>query len=116
MWTSSRLLAAHELERCLLYQPTIKCDNSEFWSVWGVNGRCLEGATRQLVYRLTNQFILPVVILTDCDPYGFEIALTYKFGSLAMAWAPERLAVPSAIWLGQFSPQTSMSSALRRRV
>ena len=81
-----------------------------------MNGRCLEGATRQLVYRLTIQFILPVVILTDCDPYGFEIALTYKFGSLAMAWAPERLAVPSAIWLGQFSPQTSMSSALRRRV
>ena len=57
-------------------------------------------ATRQLVYRLTTQFILPVVILTDCDPYGFEIALTYKFGSLAMALAPERLAVPSAIWLG----------------
>ena len=57
-------------------------------------------ATRQLVYRLTTQFILPVVILTDCDPYGFEIALTYKFGSLAMAWVPERLAVPSAIWLG----------------
>ena len=57
-------------------------------------------ATRQLVYRLTTQFLLPVVILTDCDPYGFEIALTYKFGSLAMAWAPERLAVPSAIWLG----------------
>ena len=57
-------------------------------------------ATRQLVYRLCTQFILPVVILTDCDPYGIEIALTYKFGSLAMAWAPERLAVPSAIWLG----------------
>ena len=57
-------------------------------------------ATRQLVYRLSTQFVLPVVILTDCDPYGFEIALTYKFGSLAMAWAPERLAVPSAIWLG----------------
>ena len=57
-------------------------------------------ATRQLVYRLSTQFILPVVILTDCDPYGFVIALTYMFGSLAMAWAPERLVVPSAIWLG----------------
>jgi DNA topoisomerase VI subunit A len=33
-----------------------------------------------------------VLLLTDCDPYGLEIALTYKFGSLAMAWAPERLA------------------------
>ena len=57
-------------------------------------------ATRQLVYRLTTEFSLPTFILTDCDPYGIEIALTYKFGSLAMAWTPERLAVPSAIWLG----------------
>jgi meiotic recombination protein SPO11 len=38
-----------------------------------------------------------VLLLTDCDPYGLEIALTYKFGSLAMAWAPERLAVPSSL-------------------
>ena len=41
-----------------------------------------------------------MLLLTDCDPYGLEIALTYKFGSLAMAWAPERLAVPSSLWLG----------------
>ena len=34
-------------------------------------------ATRQLVYRLTTEFSLPTFfILTDCDPYGIEIALT----------------------------------------
>ena len=57
-------------------------------------------ASRQLVYRLATEFQLPVLLPPDCDPYGLEIALTYKFGSLAMAWAPERLAVPSSLWLG----------------
>jgi len=57
-------------------------------------------ATRQLVYRLSTELLLPTFLLTDCDPYGLEIGLTYKFGSLAMAWAPERLAVPSATLLG----------------
>ena len=33
-------------------------------------------ATRQLVYRLTTKFSLPTFILTDCNPYGSEIALT----------------------------------------
>ena len=57
-------------------------------------------ATRQLVYKLNTDLQLPVFLLTDCDPYGVEIALVYKFGSLAMTWAPERLAVPSSILLG----------------
>ena len=57
-------------------------------------------ATRQLVHLLATQCGLPVLLLTDCDPYGIEIALCYKFGSLAMAWAPERLAVPSSLWIG----------------
>ena len=35
-------------------------------------------ATRQLVHLLS--VTLPVLIITDCDPYGLEIFLTYKYG------------------------------------
>jgi len=57
-------------------------------------------SSRQLVYRLSTELQLPVLILTDCDPYGVEIGLIYKYGSLAMTWMPERLAVPCSVWLG----------------
>ena len=55
-------------------------------------------ATRQLVHHLA--VVLPVLILTDCDPYGFEIFLTYKFGSLASSYSQEPLAAPFSWWLG----------------
>ena len=57
-------------------------------------------ATRQLVYMLATQLCLPVLILTDCDPYGLDIFLMYKYSSLAMSWAAEPLAVTSSLWLG----------------
>ena len=57
-------------------------------------------ATRQLVRLLHLRADLPVLLLTDCDPYGLDIMLMYKFGSLAMTWAAEPLAVPSSVWLG----------------
>ena len=57
-------------------------------------------ATRQLVYMLATKLMLPVMIMTDCDPYGVDICMMYKYGSLAMAWAAEPLAVPTAVWLG----------------
>ena len=55
-------------------------------------------ATRQLVSFLSRD--LPVLILTDCDPYGLEIFLTYTFGSLASAYCQEPLAAPLSWWLG----------------
>ena len=76
-------------------------------------------ATRQLVHMLHSHARLPVLILTDCDPYvlsgieifntelkmtnfryGLEICLVYKYGALASAWAAEPLAVASSAWLG----------------
>jgi len=57
-------------------------------------------ATRQLLYHLSSYLRIPVIILTDCDPYGMDIFLMYKYGSLAMTWANEPLAVPSSVWLG----------------
>ena len=57
-------------------------------------------ATRQLVYMLATQMGLPVMIMTDCDPYGVDICMMYKYGSLAMTWVAEPLAVPTSVWLG----------------
>jgi len=57
-------------------------------------------ATRSFLYMLTSKLLLPSVILTDCDPYGIEIMLTYRYGSRAMALCGEALAVPSLLWLG----------------
>ena len=55
-------------------------------------------STRQLVSYLSHE--LPILILTDCDPYGLEIFLTYCFGSLASSYAQEPLAAPLSWWLG----------------
>ena len=55
-------------------------------------------STRQLVSSLSHE--LPILILTDCDPYGLEIFLTYCFGSLASSYAQEPLAAPLSWWLG----------------
>lgn len=57
-------------------------------------------SSRQLTRRLAVLLGIPVLILTDCDPYGLEIFLMYKFGSLSMVWSAEPLAVPSSHWLG----------------
>ena len=64
-------------------------------------------ATRQLVYLLSSKFLLPVLVLTDCDPYGLEIFLMYKYGSLAMSWAAEPLAVSTSVWLGLLPSELS---------
>ncbi|KAK4355175.1 hypothetical protein RND71_024146 [Anisodus tanguticus] len=38
--------------------------------------------TRRFLRLLTDKLHLPVYCLVDCDPYGFDILTTYKFGSL----------------------------------
>ncbi|XP_069972065.1 meiotic recombination protein SPO11 [Penaeus vannamei] len=54
--------------------------------------------TRQLVFRLWSELRVPVLALTDADPYGLHIAAIYKFGSLARE--EPGLAVRSLAWLG----------------
>ncbi|XP_042214184.1 meiotic recombination protein SPO11-like [Homarus americanus] len=39
-------------------------------------------STRQLVHRLWRELKVPVLALTDADPYGLHIAAIYKFGAL----------------------------------
>ena len=56
--------------------------------------------TRQLVRTLNIRFSLPTFVLTDYDPYGMDIFLIYKFGSLAMTWSAEPLSTPTSVWIG----------------
>ena len=57
-------------------------------------------ATRRFVRRLNEELKLPVYILTDSDPYGFYIYSVYKVGSIQLSYESERLATPSAKFLG----------------
>lgn len=45
---------------------------------------------------------LPIYALTDADPHGIEIMLTYRHGSRAMSNMGDALAVPSIRWIGIF--------------
>ena len=79
-------------------------------------------ATRQLVSYLSKG--LPVLIITDCDPYGLEIFLTFTFGSLASCYCQEPLAAPLSWWLGVHPadmqdldfPLQDFSTADRKRI
>ncbi|KAI8427645.1 hypothetical protein MSG28_002119, partial [Choristoneura fumiferana] len=56
--------------------------------------------TRQLLSRLTSELKLPALALVDADPHGFEIFLTYKYGSLAQSHLSSSLACSSLLLLG----------------
>ncbi|KAH7443626.1 hypothetical protein KP509_02G042600 [Ceratopteris richardii] len=57
-------------------------------------------ATRSFLRLLKEKLNLPVFALVDGDPYGLDILLTYKFGSLSMAYDAEVLVTPCIYWLG----------------
>jgi len=57
-------------------------------------------ATRRLVRRLSEEFKLPVYILCDSDPYGFYIYSVFKVGSITLSYESERLATPTAKFIG----------------
>ncbi|XP_059059402.1 meiotic recombination protein SPO11 [Achroia grisella] len=56
--------------------------------------------TRQLLCRLCNELHLKAIALVDADPHGFEIFLTYKYGSLAQSHLSSSLACTSLMLLG----------------
>ncbi|KAE8654185.1 Meiotic recombination protein SPO11-1 [Hibiscus syriacus] len=58
--------------------------------------------TRRFLRLLVHKFCLPVYCLVDCDPYGFDILATYRFGSMHMAYDAKFLRVPQIQWLGVF--------------
>ncbi|CAK1603346.1 unnamed protein product [Parnassius mnemosyne] len=56
--------------------------------------------TRQLLCRLVNELRLRALALVDADPHGYEIFLTYKYGSLAQSHLSQSLACSSLQLLG----------------
>jgi len=57
-------------------------------------------ATRRMVRRLSEDWDLPVYVLTDADPFGWYIYSTYRAGSISLSYESFRLACPSAKFLG----------------
>ena len=55
---------------------------------------------RRLLQRLYEEFKLPIYVLCDFDSYGFYIYSVLKYGSINLAHASERLAIPSVKYLG----------------
>ncbi|KAJ8766542.1 hypothetical protein K2173_023789 [Erythroxylum novogranatense] len=58
--------------------------------------------TRRFLRLLMENLHLPIYGLVDCDPYGFDIMTTYRFGSMKMAYDAKFLRVPEIHWLGVF--------------
>ncbi|KAK4275339.1 hypothetical protein QN277_018439 [Acacia crassicarpa] len=58
--------------------------------------------TRRFLRLLVDQLHIPAFCLVDCDPYGFDILTTYRFGSMQMAYDTKYLRVPELRWLGAF--------------
>uniref|UniRef100_A0A5B7BFX0 Putative meiotic recombination protein SPO11-1 isoform X5 n=1 Tax=Davidia involucrata TaxID=16924 RepID=A0A5B7BFX0_DAVIN len=58
--------------------------------------------TRRFLRLLTKKLRLPAYCLVDCDPYGFDILTTYRFGSMQMAYDAKFLRAPDIHWLGAF--------------
>ncbi|KAJ9541869.1 hypothetical protein OSB04_028375 [Centaurea solstitialis] len=58
--------------------------------------------TRRFLRLLIEQLHLPAYCLVDCDPYGFDILTTYRFGSMQMAYETKTMRVPEIQWLGVF--------------
>ncbi|XP_028768192.1 meiotic recombination protein SPO11-1 [Neltuma alba] len=58
--------------------------------------------TRRFLRLLVEHLHIPAFCLVDCDPYGFDILTTYRFGSMQMAYDTKYLRVPELRWLGAF--------------
>jgi DNA topoisomerase-6 subunit A len=55
---------------------------------------------RRLLQRFSQEAKLDVICLLDCDPWGHYIYSVIKQGSISLAFESERLAIPTAKFLG----------------
>ena len=55
---------------------------------------------RRIMQRMRSELKLPVIVITDCDPWGFYIYSVIKQGSMALSFESERMAIPDAKFLG----------------
>jgi DNA topoisomerase-6 subunit A len=67
--------------------------------ILSTKGQATRG-TRRLLQRLNKEFGLPVYVLTDFDPWGIYIYSVIKFGSINLAHASEKLALPEVKFVG----------------
>jgi DNA topoisomerase-6 subunit A len=58
---------------------------------------------RRLMYRMHRELRLPVYVLTDNDPWGYYIYSVVKQGSINLAFESQRMAIPSARFVGMSS-------------
>jgi len=65
----------------------------------GTGGQPSRG-TRLLIQRLNKEFKLPVYVFTDSDAYGWYIYSVIKSGSMSLAHISDRIATPSAKFIG----------------
>ncbi|MBD3155226.1 MAG: DNA topoisomerase IV subunit A [Candidatus Aenigmarchaeota archaeon] len=76
----------------------------KFWRdynciLMGTGGQPARG-TRRLIRRLAEEHKIPIYVLTDSDSYGWYIYSVIKSGSMALAHASDKLATPSAKFIG----------------
>jgi DNA topoisomerase-6 subunit A len=81
-----------------------RLNEDKFWKkhnciLIGVQGQAARGA-RRLIQRLSNEFNLPVYVLTDLDAYGLYIYSVIKYGSISLAHISDRLGTSNAKFLG----------------
>lgn len=57
-------------------------------------------ATRSLLFEISKNLKINMFLITDCDPYGLEIASIYKYGSISFGFQNEILSCPQIKWIG----------------
>ncbi len=55
---------------------------------------------RRLLQRLSEEYDLPIYVLCDSDVYGAYIYSVIKYGSIALAFASEKLTIPNCKYIG----------------
>ncbi|HIH21370.1 MAG: DNA topoisomerase IV subunit A [Candidatus Diapherotrites archaeon] len=55
---------------------------------------------RRLAQRLVKEYKMPIYVLTDADPWGMYIYSVIKQGSISLSYSEEKLATPSAQFIG----------------
>lgn len=55
---------------------------------------------RRMAQRLVKEYKLPLYVLTDADPWGMYIYSVIKQGSISLSYSEEKLATPSAQFIG----------------
>nr|XP_022913576.1 meiotic recombination protein SPO11 [Onthophagus taurus] len=72
--------------------------------------------TRLFLKKLWTITSIPAFALVDCDPYGIEIMLRYRFGSLAQVHLAHHLALPQLKWLGIFPSEIANFGLVNEKI